>query len=175
MPGLNVCFISSNKKETALWIGTVSRFLLLWNYFGLFDDEILSLDDSFAVVAFEESFHLVDSDEFGEHRLVVGDALRVDAFDGAFDFRRKFQRLFLYDLIIFDDVDLGVRGEEGHFVHLVLFQEFVGHFDDGLFVQSVAFQVDAECHLAVALVELQYGDDVEQFFGRNMVDDSTVF
>jgi len=136
--------------------------------------QLLRLCDAFAVEAFEERLALVDGPEFGEHRLVVGDALRVAAFGRADDLVRQLQLHLLAHLVVLDDVDLRGWGGDGDLVHLRLGEVFVGHFDDGFLPEALALQVVAEGDLVRKVLQAEDGDDLEQFLRWYVVDDGPV-
>ena len=51
--------------------------------------------------------------------VAVAYAGRISAFDDVFDGFWQFNFLFLYNFVVADDVDCGVWGDEGYFVHFL--------------------------------------------------------
>ena len=68
--------------------------------------------------------------EGGPHRLVVGDADRVAAFDGADDGLGDGEPLLLHHFEVLDYVDRGVRGDESYVIQFLVFEAAVGYLYD---------------------------------------------
>ena len=79
--------------------------------------------------------------EASGYLLVVGHAHRVGAFADAYNLLGDGNLVFLNDLVVLDDVDGGLRGDEGYAVQLVIFEIAVSYLDDAFAAESFALKV----------------------------------
>ena len=85
-------------------------------------------------MALADAFLLVDDVEDGSHWLVVGDAYGVVAFDDAMQFVGRLHGLFLYDLIVLDDVEHHLWSYYRQTGNLIIGEKLVANFDDTLYL-----------------------------------------
>ena len=98
-----------------------------------------------AVVAFEEQGVFGFDVELGFYGFVaVAYAGGVGAFDDVFDCFGQFDFLFFYDFVVADDVDCGVRGDEGDFVYFLGVEFSALDFEDVLRPVPFAGHVDGD-------------------------------
>lgn len=72
------------------------------------------------------------------HWLVIADTFRVAAAHNAMQSLVERNGIFLYYPVVAYDIYLCLGGNEGYFVHLFLFEEIVGNFDNALFPYFLA-------------------------------------
>ena len=96
-----------------------------------------------AVVATHGSRSVVKHVEAGEHGFVVGDALGVVALDDAHQVVSQFHRLLLYHLIVADDAERNVGGNDGQLVEFLVGEELVSNLNDALVPHLLALEVIA--------------------------------
>ena len=98
----------------------------------LFEHEIFLRGVFLTVVALKLEFlaWIVDNAELAVNVLIVGNAFRIDAFYYVADVFRQFNLLFLNDIKVLDG-DYGCCwSNEGNLIEFIVFEEFVGEFDD---------------------------------------------
>ncbi len=78
------------------------------------------------------------------HGLVVRDALRVVAFHDAFDHFRRHNGLLLHHLIVADEAEDDIGGNDGETGDLIVGEELVGHLDDALAAYLLGGIVEAD-------------------------------
>ena len=66
------------------------------------------------------------------HGLVVRDALRVVAFHDAFDDFGRHDGLLLHHLIVADEAENDIGGNDGEAGYFIVGEELVAHLDDAL-------------------------------------------
>lgn len=109
------------------------------------------------------------------HRLVVRDAFGVGASHYATQLVGQTDFPLFYHLIIADDVQFHIRSHHGNAVYLFVAEKLAGNFDDALCAQFLAFEVETDGDVIAHVFQSQQGDYGEQLFGRNMVDNGSVF
>ena len=115
-----------------------------------------------AVAALHDPLLAVDDMEAGRHRLIVADALRIGALHKADQGLRKDHFLLLDNLIVTDDAEGHVRGDDGNLVELLVGEELVGHLDDGLAAHLAALEIVADRDRCLHLVEMKKAYDLEK-------------
>lgn len=91
--------------------------------------------------------------EVGLHRFVVGDALRIVTLHDATNLTGCLDGLLLNDLIVADDAEDDVGGNDREARDLVVGEELVGHFDDTFAAHFLRGVVDADGDRGVNLEE----------------------
>ena len=127
-----------------------------------------------AVVATYDAENLVNGVEDGLHRLVVGDALRVVAFNDTLQCIRSLYGLLLYDFVVLDDTQSDVRSHYGESVDFLIGEILVGNLDDALLANLLGWQVVADGNRSLHLLQLEEVHYLIGLFGWYMVDYGTV-
>lgn len=119
---------------------------------------------------------LVGADDKARRRafLNVGDAVAVGAGEVADSFVGQAQVVLVHDLVVFDLVDGGVRGQNGQLLGLGGREGHIGDLDEILFAQSAGAQVEAHGKFGVAGEELEHAQDVDGLARGDVIDDGAV-
>ena len=106
---------------------------------------------------------------------MVGDALRVTALCDAYHLLRKFKLFLLHHLEIADDIDCGMRSDEGELSKLIILEESSFDLDDSLASLSLAVEVDSDGDLILDAFEVQQIESPIYVFCGNMVQYGSIF
>ena len=125
-------------------------------------------------MALEGTAFFAEVVESGLHRLIVGDALMVVAFDYADEFLGHPHFLLLHHLIVAYDAECDVRRHDRKLVDFIIGEELVGYLDDALMPHLLALQVVTDGDSRTLPFEVEQTDDLKELSGWYVVDDCTV-
>ena len=126
-------------------------------------------------VQLDVALSVLDDGELCRHVvLLVGDAVGVEALHDVLNAVGDADGLFVDDLKVLDLDDGGGGGDEGNLVDVFRLEVFVGDFDEALGAVFLALHVGAEIHWGADFLQAQDLDDLEDFVGGDMVDDSAI-
>ena len=132
------------------------------------------LHDAFAVDAAQRLLIHIEDFHLGWNRLVVGDTLRIGALDDADDLLGVLDVLLLDNLVILDDVERDVGGDDAETTDFLIGEIAVGNLDDSLSTEGDRIEVGTDGDGARMVVEVEDLNDLERHVGRDMVDDGAV-
>lgn len=118
---------------------------------------------------------LIDDIELGGDVLEIGDALGVGTLDEILDMVGDFGGEFLNNTVVLNGDDRDKGGYKGNFGDFVLGEVFVLDFDDAFATEFAALEVGADEDFVLIVFEAKDMDNLIDYFGGDMVDDSTVF
>lgn len=127
-----------------------------------------------AVVTSDGTLFLVYDMKESGHRFVVRNAVWIVASDNAPEFIGEANLLFLHNLVVPNDGQRDVGGNNAELVQFRIGEEAVSNLDDTLGSHLVALEVKANGDLGSHLTQMQQVDDIKQAIARNMVDNSSV-
>lgn len=137
---------------------------------------VLFLGDEPAIVALEKQGFLAVDVEFGLDGFVaVADAGGVGAFYDVFDHFGQFDFLLLHDLVVSDDVDARMWGEQCDFGDLLRLQFAAFDLHDVFCLQQLAGHVDRDRDGSFFFsCYSKYSYDIERVAGCDVVDHCSV-
>lgn len=124
-------------------------------------------------MALDSHIVAVNHMEFGAHRFIVGDTLRVTAFDNTYNGVGENDGKFLDHFIITDDVDHSRRSYQGDTVEGFLGKKDIGHLNNPFLTQLLAIEIVTDSHSSIKVFDAKYLDSLEEGAGRDMVNNST--
>ena len=112
--------------------------------------------------------------EMRVHGLVVAYALGIVALHDVDELVGQGHAMLLDHLIVLDDVDHGVGGDESDAVERRLGIGDIGNLDDALLAHQGAVEVEANGDTAREALDVEQVDNLEQSVAGNVVDDRAV-
>src|SRR5690606_20509663 len=87
----------------------------------------------------------------------------------AHNFVRYGNMLFLYHLVIFDNIKMSIWGNKRYLIDLIRFKKFVSHLNNSLLAIFLTVEVSPESNLIWNPVEFQYGYYIKKWSLRIIV------
>ena len=112
-----------------------------------------------AVVATDDGALAVGDMKEGRHGLVVGDALGVVAAHKSAQVVGQTYLFLLDHLVITDDGQRYVGGNDGELVEFLVSEETVGNLDDAFGAHLARLEVETDGHLRSHLLQVQQVND----------------
>ena len=133
-------FTTTDYTDFTDWNGHSNSLCNLW-LIHLYEFYFVNILFFLAVVAGQDAISHV---EVCLHGLVVRDALRVVAFHDAFDDFRRHDGLLLHHLIVADEAEDDIGGNDGETGDLIVGEELVADFDDTFVSHFLGGVVDTD-------------------------------
>ena len=140
----------------------------------LFNHHLVFVSYFLAIFTFKVQWIFGNNMEISGYFLIVGNAFGVETFYNPNYLVRYFHHTFFHHLVILDDIQFCISGDQRYLVNFVVFKKQIGNFDDCLASHLFTFKIEPKGNLRFHFFEPQDGNNFKKAFRRDVINNSAL-